>query len=126
MPRTPPVTSATCPVISAMSVSPRVAAVGKSRPPERLKGHASASGVPAFGVLLDLLSHENARLARPVLPCEYADGHDAVEAKPAKRPEEPIPIDLALTDVEVLMDTCGGSGWVDDVTKPGRSAVVER
>src|SRR4051812_17074528 len=73
---------------------------------------------PRARVLPHLLEHEHAGLAGPFLPREDARGHRAVESETAQRAEEVGPVDLALTDVEVLVDRGGGPGRVDDVPVP--------
>ena len=47
------------------------------------------------------------------------------EAELAERAEELVPVDLALADVQVLVDPGGRAGRVDDVAQPGGRAVVE-
>ena len=80
---------------------------------------------PSCRAALDLGEVVAARRLGSLLPCEHADGHDAVEAQLLERPEERVPGHLALADVEVLVDAHGVARRVGDVAQPGRRAVVE-
>ena len=80
---------------------PPVADPGPARRPRRHRpGRPTARASPSAGVLADGLSHEQAGLARPVLPREHARGHDVpvavTEAEPLQgreeeRPSRPLP-----------------------------------
>src|SRR6185312_9687316 len=76
-------------------------------------------------VLPDLLQVVRGGLAGSFLPGEDAHGGDAVEVHLGEGPEEDVPVHLALTDVQVLVDAGGRTGRVDDVPQPGGGAVVE-
>ena len=69
---------------------------------------------PALGAASDLLAHEDAGFPRSLLPREDAHRHDRLfagaEAEPPEGPEELVPVDLTLADVQVLMDPRRGTG----------------
>src|SRR6187399_164485 len=71
---------------------------------------------PGLDRLFDALAVDPGGVMRPFLPGEHADRHDrvvpAAEAELAERAEELVPVDLALADVQVLVDPGGGSGRV--------------
>ena len=94
------------------------------RPPE-LDWAQPAAGSRTAEVVRDLLEHEPRRLDRTLLPGEHAAGQDAVEADPSERAEAGLPVHLALTDVEVLVDAGGGARRVDDVAVARRRAMVQ-
>src|SRR5262244_846132 len=88
---------------------------------------ASSGGPAVLGqVAADLLQVVDRGLAGPFLPGEDAHGGDAVELHLGEGAEEDVPVDLALADVQVLVDPGGRAGRVDDVAQPGGSPVVER
>ena len=60
-----------------------------------------------------------------LFPGEDAYGHDAVELHPPECAEELVPVDLALPDVEMLVDPGGRTRWIDDVPQAGRRPMVE-
>src|SRR5215469_14272397 len=85
------------------------------------------SGMAVLGqVAPDLFPVAHRGFARPFLPGEDAHGGDAVEVYLGQGAEEGIPVHLPLADVQVLVDTGGRAGRVDDVAQAGRGAVVER
>src|SRR5215831_19018305 len=85
------------------------------------------SGRPAVlgQVPPDLLEVVRGGLAGSFLPGEDAHGGDAVEVHLGEGAEEDVPVHLALTDVQVLVDPGGRTGRVDDVAQAGGGAVVE-
>ncbi len=89
-----------------------------------------ARNVGSLVVLLEVLVHLGEVVAGavlgPLLPGEHAHRGDPVEAHLGERGEEPVPVHLALPDVQVLVHPDGRAGRVDDVAQAGRAAVVER
>src|SRR5262249_59234029 len=80
---------------------------------------------PGLNALLDRLPHVPTRFLGPLLPGEDAHGHDAVELQLPERAEELVPVDLALPDVEMLVDPGGRTRWIHDVPQAGRRPMVE-
>src|SRR5215217_3160908 len=70
---------------------------------------------PLVEVGADRVAHVGARLASAVLPGEDAGGDDAVEADSLQTGEELAEVDLALTDIEVLVHRDLRAGRVHDV-----------
>jgi hypothetical protein len=68
------------------------------------------SGDSGGEFLGDAVEHEGRRLMGAFFPGEDAGGGDAVEVQLAQGAEERGPVDLALADVEVLVDAGGGAG----------------
>jgi hypothetical protein len=68
-------------------------------------------------VFLHRLPVSQTGFAGPVFPCKNADSRYAVESDPGQGGEEVVPVDLALADVEVLMQPRGRTGRVDDVAQ---------
>src|SRR6476661_4056430 len=67
-------------------------------------GDERGRGVPLVEVGQDRVAHVGARLSGAVLPGEDAGRDDAVEADALETGEELLEVDLALPDVEVLVD----------------------
>src|SRR5689334_25179618 len=86
----------------------------------------SSAGPAVLGqVAADLLQVVDGGLAGAFFPGEDAHGGDAVELHLGQGAEEDVPVDLALADVQVLVDPGGGARRVDDVAQSGGGAVVE-
>ncbi len=77
-------------------------------------------------VALHLRAHEPAQFVGLVLPGEDARGHDPVEPDFGQCSEEIVPGNLALPDVQVLMDAGGRAGRIEDVAQTRRRLVIER
>jgi hypothetical protein len=76
-------------------------------------------------ILGDLLAHEDGGLLGPLLPREDAGRQRAVEAVRVQFAEEFAEVDLALADVEVLVDPGRGAGRIEDVAVARVGRVVE-
>src|SRR6266536_3017671 len=92
----------------------------------RFRHRRTSSRAAELGdVLLDPLAVLDRGLASPLLPREDADGGDAVELQLRQRPEERVPVDFALAEVEGRVDPGRRARRVDDVAQPRGRAVVE-
>src|SRR5690349_10607741 len=98
--------------MTSSSHSRSEAAPAKGRPRSR----RSRRGVLG-GVLVDLAEVVAGAVLGPLLPGEDADRGNAVEADLGQGLEEQVPVDLALADVEVLVDAGLRAGRVDDVAQ---------
>ena len=90
----------------------------------RVRGSASGLARVLIDVLLYGLAHVTARFVCTFLPGEHAGGHDPIEAYGGERGEEHIPVDLALPNVQVLVDRHPRPRWVADVAQARRGLVV--
>lgn len=76
-------------------------------------------------MFVDLLPHEGGGFLGSFFPCEDTGREGAVEAVRTQFAEELVEVDLALSDVEVLVDPGRRAGRVQDVAVTGGRGVVQ-